>query len=120
MEPLIAIGVACGFAGGAFLGYVVTERLVERMATSGRAAIVRACAVGGALLALVPASFYAFVLGGNFGGASAAFLLGQWAAALGIGLGIALAFAICLGGAAVVGAILGIAISRALGRQRAA
>jgi hypothetical protein len=120
MEAPFTIGVAVGVAIGAFLGYVVTERLVERIAAFGRAAIVRACAVGAGLLALVPASFPAFVLGGNFGGGWAAYLLGQWAVSIGIGLGIALALAVCLCGAAVVGAILGVIVSRALGKQRAA
>jgi hypothetical protein len=120
MNALFTVGFAVGFAGGALLGYLVTVRLVERVATLGRATIVRACALGAGVLALVPASFPAFVLGGNFGGAWAAFLLGEWAVAAGIGLGIALALAICLCGVAVVGAIVGVVVSRALGKQRAA
>ena len=120
MRALFETGVAVGFAGGALLGYVLTWRVVNRMATLGRATIVRACALAAGLIAAVPASFYAFVLGGNFGGAWADFLLGEWAVAIGIGFGIAVAFAICMFATAIVGAALGIIISRAIGRENAA
>jgi len=120
MSALFTIEVAVGFAGGALLGYLVTERLVNSIAILGRTSVVRVCALSAGLVALVPAAFYAFVLGGNFGGAWAASLLGEWAVAIGIGLGIALALAVCFCGAAIVGALLGIVVSRALGKGRAA
>ena len=120
MDAQFTIGFAVGFAVGALLCYLVTERIVRRITTLGRATVVRVCALAAGLLALVPASFPAFVLGGNFGGAWAAFLLGQWAVAFGIGFGIALALAICVCGAAVVGAVLGVVVSRALGKEHAA
>jgi len=120
MNALFTIGVAVGFAGGGLLGYMVTERLVNGIATLGRTNVVRVCAFSAGLLALVPAAFYAFVLGGNFGGAWAASLLGEWAVAIGIGLGIALALAVCFCGAALVGAFLGVVVSRALGKGHAA
>lgn len=119
MEARFAIGIAVGVAGGAFLGYLLTERVVERVTAFGRGAIVLACAIGAVLLALVPASFAALVLGGNLGGASAAFLLGQWAVAIGIEAGIALGLAICLWGAAAAAAPIGVVVSRALGKYRA-
>jgi hypothetical protein len=120
MHALFAIGVAVGLLGATLLGYVVTKYLVERIAALGHAKTVRAFALGAALSAVVPACFPAYVLGGNFGGASAAFLIGGWAVAIGIGFGIALVLAICVCSAAVVGAILGAVISRALGRKHAA
>jgi hypothetical protein len=85
MHPLFALGVAVGFAAGALLGYVATKRVVERIAVLGRATIVRTCAYGAALIAVVPGSFYAFVLGGTLGGGWAAFLFGQSQWALGSG-----------------------------------
>ncbi|MFO1303886.1 MAG: hypothetical protein U1F54_09155 [Burkholderiales bacterium] len=120
MHTLFSVGVALGLVGGMWLGYVVTRRAVDRMAKMARATIVRGCAVAAAVFAVIPASFYAFVLGGNFGGAWAAFLLGEWAVAIGIGFGIALALAICIFVAAVLGGSLGVVISRALGKERAA
>jgi hypothetical protein len=120
MEWNFGIGIVVGVATGALPGYVVTERVVERVAAFGRTVIVRVCAIGAALLALVPAFFLAVVLGGNFGGAWAAYLVGQWAVAIGIGLGIGLVLATCLCGAAIVGAIAGVVVSRALGKHRAA
>jgi hypothetical protein len=120
MHALFAIGVAVGFAAGGLLGYVFTRRVVERIAAFGRVTIVRACAFGAGLITAAPASFYAFVLGGNFGGAWAAFLLGQWAVAIGIGFGIASALAICIFLASACGAVLGVIVSRALGKEHAA
>ena len=59
-----------------------------------RHSIVRVCASVVALLALAPARFFAFVVGGNLGGAWAEELLGSWAVVPGIALGIALCLAV--------------------------
>ena len=119
MGALFALGVAAGLAGGALLGYALTRHVVNRLAALGRARLVRASAFGAGLLAAIPVSFYAFVLGGNLGGAGAALFLGEWGISLGIGFGIAVGFAICMCAAAFLGAALGVLVSRALGKHAA-
>ena len=120
MDAPLFIGVAIGVAAGALLGYVATESVVERIGRFGRVAIVRTCAIAAGVIAVVPVSFFAFVVGGNMGGGSAAYLLGEWAVAFGIGFGIAVAFSICMLCAATFGAAIGVIISRTLGKDRAA
>lgn len=120
MDALFALGVSVGLAVGAFLGYALTKHIVNRLAALGRARLVRASALVACLLVAVPVSFYALVLGGNFGGAGAAFLLGEWGISLGIGFGIAVAFGTCMVAAAILGASLGVLVSRALGKQHVA
>ena len=120
MHTLFAIALAVGLIGGAFLGYALALRFVERIATFGRIGIIRACASGAGLLALLPAGFLAFVVGGNLGGAWAATLLGPWAVTLGIAFGVGPILAVCLCGAGVLGALLGVIVSRVLGEQHAA
>jgi hypothetical protein len=120
METLIPIAIGLGLFGGAFVGYAIATRIVRRIASMGRSSIVHSCAAAVALLALVPAGFLAFVVGGNLGGAWAEVLLGSWAVALGIALGIGLSLSIVLCGAGVLGAFLGVIVSRAIGKQHAA
>jgi len=120
MHALFAIGVAIGLAAAGLLGYTVTKRLVERIATPGHGTTVRAFAFGAGVIAVVPACFPAYVLGGTFGGAWAAVLIGPWAVAILIGFGIALVLAICICCAAMVGAILGAVVSRVLAKNHAA
>jgi hypothetical protein len=120
MHAVFTIALAVGLFGGAFLGYVLVSRIIQRIATLGRPGVVRACASGAGLLALVPAGFLAFVVGGNLGGAWAAALLGPWAIALGTALGVGLVLAACLCFGGVLGAAFGVIVSRALGKQHAA
>jgi len=119
-DMLIPIAIALGLFGGPIVGHLAAVRLVGHIASMGQRNIVSGCAYGIGLLALLPAGFLAFVTGGNLGGSWAEAFLGSSGVALGMGLGIGLCLAIFLFAAAVVGALLGVAVSRALGKQRAA
>jgi hypothetical protein len=117
---LIPIAIALGLFGGSIVGHLLAVRLVGRIAAMGQRNIVSGCAYAVGLLALLPAGFLAFVTGGNFGGSWAEALVGPSGVALGIGLGIGLCLAVFLFAAAIGGALLGVVVSRALGKQRAA
>lgn len=93
------IAISIGMLLGVAFGYV-GSRLVVRILPS------RSWVSGGAVLALAPAFFLAFVVGGNLGGAYSAAVFGTPAPGLAFGV------AIVLGGVVVCGAVLGGLVGR--------
>lgn len=87
----ILLGAGLGFAG---------SRMVARIPFSRR------WVAGGALAALVPAFFLAFVVGGNLGGSYSAAVFGSPVPGLAFGI------ALVLGGVITSGAILGGVVGR--------
>ena len=106
MINLTFIGIATGIILGAALG-CVGSRFVVRLLHS------RAWVSGGALVAMFPAFFLSFVVGGNLGGAYSAIVFGSPVP------GLALGVAIVLGGVVVCGAILGGLVGRLISRNHA-
>jgi protein-S-isoprenylcysteine O-methyltransferase Ste14 len=102
MNSVAFIAIAVGILLGAGLGFV-GSRVVARVFLSRR------WVAGGALTALAPAFFLAFVIGGNFGGSYSAAALGSPVPGLAFGV------ALVLGGVVVGGAILGGVIGRIYG-----
>jgi hypothetical protein len=102
MNSVSFIAVAVGILLGAGLGFV-GSRVVARIL------LTRGWVAAGALVALVPAFFLAFVVGGNFGGSYSAAVFGS--PVPGLAFGVALVLGVVVIGGAILGGILGRFIS---------
>lgn len=106
--------ITIGLLGGCIVGYVLSRRLVGHLQVlSERPRMVRSLGVAGGLLAVFPAAFLAFVVGGNLGGAAGSFSsLGSLGIALGIATGMALVLALSVVLCAALCAGVGVVFSR--------
>jgi hypothetical protein len=103
---VIWIASALGLVAGILLSFEVGKALLPRMVLrSGDASLSGRLALGGAVVALLPAFLLSFVVGATLGSA--------WGLA-GLAVGIALIFAVVLVG----GAVAGILVARLVLRYR--
>jgi len=118
MRDLVIPAVSFGVVIGIFLGSMLCKALVFRLSKGSRAPrVVIAFAVAGALLALAPAGFLAFVVGANFGGAWAD-AIGNWLhmGSIGVPFGLAIGTATVLASVPALGALFGGLIGSAIAR----
>jgi hypothetical protein len=120
LNTAVPASIGVGLLLGAWVSYAVGRRLVLLLATAMKCpSIVRVSGALAGLVALVPSSFIAFVVGGNFGGGIGAELLPRIVGVpLGIALGIGSVLALCLLAGSLSGALLGCGISAFVGRLR--
>ncbi len=126
MEYAILFAILAGLAGGAFVGYLgarTVSRVLSRRSPHPR---VVAGFVTVGFIAVIPEAFFlSFVVGGNLGGGSGAFIsesvgLGSIGVPLGLAVGIAAVLAGGLTASAAVGGLIGHAVSIAFRGKHAA
>jgi hypothetical protein len=120
MESAIASAIVIGLAGGAFAGYLgarAISRVLGRKSSHPR--VVAGFVAAGYIAAMSATFFLSFVVGGNIGGGSGAFVseslnLGSVGVPLGLANGIAAVLAAGLVIGAVLGGVIGHGVSIAL------
>ena len=95
MPVFVPLAIAFGLLGGGLAAYRATE-IIRRYfsARSSSPRLVAAFATSGAILALLPVGFLAFVVGGTLGGGYLSAVFGELGAPIGIAGGIFLVFAV--------------------------
>lgn len=117
MPGAIWIATALGLAGGVVLAYVLGKAVLPRaVAKSQDTSLVVRLAFAGTVVALLPALFLSFVVGGTLGGAWGKQLFGYLGipssgVPFGLASGVALVFALVLLGGAAIGILLGKAVA---------
>jgi hypothetical protein len=126
MQHAIVFAILAGLVGGAVLGYLgarTVSRVLSRRSPNPRV-VAGFITVG--FIAVIPVAFFlSFVVGGNVGGGSGAFIsesvnLGSIGVPLGLAVGIAAVLAGGLTASAAVGGLVGYAVSIALRGKHAA
>ena len=109
----VFLGVGAGLVGGVLCAYFVARTLLRRIIEPQYHALGVTLAVIGALAVLLPSFFLSFVVGGNLGGAWAAYVTEPLSAeAVGIPFGLAVGIALVLAIGLLVGALFGIWITK--------
>ena len=116
---LIAIAIAVGLFGCGAVAYYIVRFAQHRLCTgSSSPTLVARFTVAGAVVALLPAGFLSFVVGGTLGGGAASTMLGTFGVPVGIGIavGICVVFgvvvAVCAVGLGLVGRWVGRLVAR--------
>jgi len=105
MIDTAAVATAVGLVAGTSLGYVGGHAAVGRL---GSKPLMKTFGSVGGAIALIPALFLSFVVGGSFGGAYGEVLFGSVGVPIGLAFGIATVLA--------VGVILGASVGALIGR----
>jgi hypothetical protein len=104
----MAFAIGIGLLAGCVLAYFLTRTAQQKLARGSSApTMVSAFATAGAVLALLPIGFLAFVVGGNFGGSYASAMLGDLAAPFGVAVGLCVLLSAGMGLCALVAAFIG-------------
>lgn len=123
MEYAIVCAIVAGLAGGAFIGYLGARAINRRLSRRVAHPRVVAAFLAVGFMAAIPAAFFlSFVVGGNIGGGSGAFIsesanLGSVGVPFGLAVGIAGVLALGLTIGAAIGGVIGHGVSIALRRK---
>lgn len=120
MNIFVFIAISIGVIGGSFLGYLSAKALALKLSKdSPSPRIVLWGSSLGALVMLLPAFFFSFIVGGNLGGAWAEALsstlgFGSIGAPFGLALGIAIFLGSGIAAGSVIGALFGKVLAHVL------